>query len=377
MKLLFICGSLEPGKDGVGDYTRRLSAELIREGVSVTMLALNDHFLEKIDESLQECEGVQIDTLRLPQTLKRIEQTERAKVWVGAKNPDWISLQFVPYSFNKKGLPFGLARQLEKIGSNRKWQIMFHELWIGMSDRSSLKERVIGEVQRQILKRLILDLKANVLNTQTQLYLEQLKKMNFEADLTPLFSNICNFNKTRGDLKVFNVEQIKTKFELILFGSIHPEAPVDELVSNIECFFENFKSKAKVLTLVGRSGGEKKRWIESFKSAGFVINDLGEQSEEGISKALNSADIGITTTPVSLVEKSGTVIAMRMHGLPIVSVAKYWRPRKNIKISCNQDVLEFNGFNFKDIIGLRFMNIETNDIKQTLNSYLSFLNKKV
>jgi hypothetical protein len=24
IKILFICGSLEPGKDGVGDYTRRL-----------------------------------------------------------------------------------------------------------------------------------------------------------------------------------------------------------------------------------------------------------------------------------------------------------------------------------------------------------------
>ena len=33
MKIVFICGCLEPGKDGVGDYTRRLSAELIDHGV--------------------------------------------------------------------------------------------------------------------------------------------------------------------------------------------------------------------------------------------------------------------------------------------------------------------------------------------------------
>ena len=30
MNLLFICGSLEPGKDGVGDYIRRLSSELLQ-----------------------------------------------------------------------------------------------------------------------------------------------------------------------------------------------------------------------------------------------------------------------------------------------------------------------------------------------------------
>jgi hypothetical protein len=32
MKLLFLRGSIEPGKDGVGDYTCRLCGALIAEG---------------------------------------------------------------------------------------------------------------------------------------------------------------------------------------------------------------------------------------------------------------------------------------------------------------------------------------------------------
>lgn len=32
MRLAFICVSLEPGRDGVGDYTRSLAAECIRQG---------------------------------------------------------------------------------------------------------------------------------------------------------------------------------------------------------------------------------------------------------------------------------------------------------------------------------------------------------
>ena len=32
MKITFICGSLNPGQDGVGDYTRRLAAQLALDG---------------------------------------------------------------------------------------------------------------------------------------------------------------------------------------------------------------------------------------------------------------------------------------------------------------------------------------------------------
>lgn len=42
MKFLFICGSLEPGKNGVGDYTRRLAGECIRMGHDAMILALDE-----------------------------------------------------------------------------------------------------------------------------------------------------------------------------------------------------------------------------------------------------------------------------------------------------------------------------------------------
>ena len=45
MKIMFICGSLEPGKDGVGDYTRRLCAHLKKHHIEVGILAYNDKFI--------------------------------------------------------------------------------------------------------------------------------------------------------------------------------------------------------------------------------------------------------------------------------------------------------------------------------------------
>ncbi|HQU09596.1 MAG TPA: hypothetical protein PLV25_06515, partial [Opitutales bacterium] len=47
-------------------------------------------------------------------------------------SPDWISLQFVPYSFHSKGWCWQLEKFLDIIAPIKcKWQIMFHEIWIG------------------------------------------------------------------------------------------------------------------------------------------------------------------------------------------------------------------------------------------------------
>ena len=56
MKLLFLCSSLEPGRDGVGDYTRRLAGECLRQGHEVRLLSLNDK--GEIRSRLLETNGV-------------------------------------------------------------------------------------------------------------------------------------------------------------------------------------------------------------------------------------------------------------------------------------------------------------------------------
>jgi hypothetical protein len=40
MRIVFLCFSLEPGRDGVGDYTRALAGELIRPGHEVCAVAM-------------------------------------------------------------------------------------------------------------------------------------------------------------------------------------------------------------------------------------------------------------------------------------------------------------------------------------------------
>ena len=102
---------------------------------------------------------------------------------------------------------------------------------------------------------------------------------------------------------------------------------------------------------------------------------MGARNEFAISKALSKADVGITTTPIDLAEKSGTVLAIRMHQLPIISVAKSWKPKKNIIVNHSADILAFNGRNFEKVIELKTNTSQRNSLNYVANLYLDVFNK--
>ena len=108
MTIIFLCGSLEPGSDGVGDYIRKLSAAMFKKGHMVAAIALNDRQIQRLEEGHQTENNVQIPVLRIPSLLPHAEKFMLASTFIEKWNPDWLSLQFVPYAFNEKGIPFGL-----------------------------------------------------------------------------------------------------------------------------------------------------------------------------------------------------------------------------------------------------------------------------
>src|SRR5947209_6737741 len=109
MKIVFICGSLEPGKDGVGDYTRRLGATLISKGYELSIIALYDRFISSLEETTQKSDNYEIMVLRLPFSMQDRERYELARDYINKKDPVWLSLQFVIFSFHPKGLPLYLS----------------------------------------------------------------------------------------------------------------------------------------------------------------------------------------------------------------------------------------------------------------------------
>ena len=115
MTLVLIGGCLEPGADGVGDYSRRLAAACVRLGVPTCLLALNDHCIQTTLRADQVCEGIALPALRLPATLPWAERCRITREQLQLWGCTAISLQFVPYAFEPRGLPLNLIAVMRSI----------------------------------------------------------------------------------------------------------------------------------------------------------------------------------------------------------------------------------------------------------------------
>lgn len=332
MKIIFICGSLEPGRDGVGDYTRNLSGELIRQGHNCGIISLKDKAVTQESKSIQFDGTISIPVLRIPAIVKANEKILLIKKWICDFNPDWVSLQYVPFSFHPKGIHFGLVHLLKELGPGRKWHIMFHELWVGMEKDASFKKKIWGKLQQILIKTLVNGIKPYQIHTQSHIYLEQLHKLKYNAELLPLFSNIKNNLPYNRDWDKRNFLD-KKKISFVIFGTIHYGGQIHEFIQEIASYCKKEKITVNLI-MVGSCGKEQDTWSKLWISEALQVEILGELLEECISKVLNSATFGITTTPVALIEKSGTVAAMQEHHLPVICVSRSWQPKgiKNIHI---------------------------------------------
>jgi hypothetical protein len=252
----------------------------------------------------------------------------------------------VPYSFQKKGLPFGLGKRLAKIGKGRKWHIMFHELWVGMDTEAPLKHRLTGFLQQFIVKRLIEQIQTKVIHTNTTLYQLQLKKSGVQAQLLPLFGNI--------PVKFSKLKKETPNLIFIIFGSIHYGANVQKFTEWLLSLQQIEKKSVKVF-FAGKNGSELAVWKEHLGEKNIFFEDFGSQDETNISELMLNSDIGIITTPYWLIEKSGAMAAMQEHGLPVICVSREWIPR-NINEIFNHSVIEW-------IPNLQLKDIRTQKIK--------------
>ncbi|MDQ6812950.1 MAG: hypothetical protein M3040_04335 [Bacteroidota bacterium] len=318
ISIVFVCGSLEPGCDGVGDYTRRLAGEVFRQGHEVAILSVNDkHVLKKIEE-VQESDGTFIKVLRIPDACTYNEKISISKFFIESKKPDLLSLQCVLFAFEDRGLPFKIGRVFKQLGGDTKWHIMFHELWVGMETSASKKVVFWGWVQKQIISSLIKKIHPAIIHTNTRVYQRQLNKIGIKSKLLPLFSNI--------PVLASGAKRDNNNISFVIFGSIHSFTDIEQFASEVAELCKRNKIGA-LLIMLGRCGDKQKYWLDAWTRAGLLVDILGEQPPELVSKVLLTANFGISTTPVELIGKSGTIAAMREHGLPIISIASEWRAR--------------------------------------------------
>ncbi len=343
MRLAFFCSSLEPGQDGVGDYTRRLASEFIRQNHPCVILALNDTHVSSLRIELQEMEGVPVSVMRLPHTMNWENRITESSNWLKAFSPDWLSLQFVPFGYHKKGLPFGLGKRLAALNGNAMKHIMFHELWVGLDEGSPFKHRIWGVMQRAIIMDIVSRLNPRLVHTQTEPYRIVLGREKIKASILPLFGNILPVSGDgwNGLLEPLVSEAAgkkmdRGKFYLAgVFGAVHPEWNAREAVNVLLPLARRFQ-KRLVLVLLGKNNVTREMLgrlkFELINDASIVVT--GERTNAEISRILQTLDLGLATTPLQIIQKSGSVAAMLEHGLTILATRDDWRLRgTNIQMS--------------------------------------------
>jgi hypothetical protein len=368
MKIVFFCSSLEPGHDGVGDYTRRLAGGLIKNGNTIAIIALNDKQTDSVFTCVQQSEGVDIEVMRIPSSLPESERARNAKKYVDQFDPEWLSLQFVPFGFHPKGLKLGLSKFLLSIGGARPWHIMFHELWVGMAAEESKKLLWWGRLQRMLIKTLVLILHPKVIHTQSILYQALLNKMGFNVQLLPLFGNITVNDLSSKDNSFLK----KNEISFVVFGSIHSGAPIAEFAKEAAAY--SLKNNIPVkLIFIGRYDLEHQRWSTIWKAEGLSVEAMGEQSAAYISEVLTNPTAGISATAIAVIDKSGSVAAMLEHGMPVISVSKPWTPNGVPTPKTPAGVIAYHKGNFEDCLAYKSFIPGKNDVSAIATKFTASL----
>lgn len=371
MKVLFLCGSLEPG-NGVGDYTRRFGSGLINKSHQVHILSLCDKGVTDFINEAQIVDGIEVFVSRIPKESSYQQRLIWTQNILNENRPDWISLQYVPYSYNYKGLPFWLPKFIKKIKGSYQWQIMFHELWVGIDVGADFKSKLIGFLQQIIVKKIIKVLDKPLINTQTNLYKYILSEIGYNSNLLPLFSNISNNN-----INIRNVTNESKEVCFALFGGIHYGAPVKELITVLKKEINKTNEVSLKFIFIGNSGNALKEWTSVLDSEKIKYDVLGFSTDEEVSISLSNSHYGITTTPYLLVQKSGSVAALLDHKLPVLCVARQWEV-SNIefdKTAEYDNVIHFQEFDFTNFIYEEYKYKNMNSLSSVVDRFVLYVDK--
>lgn len=176
MTIALLCNQYPPARDGVGDYTAQLASALIGQGIAVHVIYREAPGIQPVTTASQHPIKGEWGSASKAQVLKIVERIK----------PDWVSIQYVPYGFDSRGLPFFLPELVRAIRHTGVLvSVMFHEVHVRIK---GVKGRLLGVLQRQIAKELCRE--ADRCFTSIEYYRNLLAPFRKDIRLLPVGSNI-------------------------------------------------------------------------------------------------------------------------------------------------------------------------------------------
>ena len=318
MRIAFLCGGL--GLGGVADYTRLLAGALKPYGAESLIIGLADRDASAIQRDVSE----DPPSLVLPAALSWRERTAAAQTALDAFAPDWVSLQFVPFAYNAKGVVWLEARWLQRLMAGRPAHVMLHELWVEPLPRPvPMRRKVLRAAQRAAILRLLRAIRPEVLHTSNAVYLDLLAAAGLDARLLPLFGNVPvepQSDRAWLDeaLRAAGIDRARRPLLFGFFGGVAPDWDADPLLTRLSDAVRSLGRPGVVLS-VGFAGGMEERmraWRRTHPELEFLT--LGVQPIARIAAYLQALDFGLTSYPYALIGKSSSVVAMLEQGLPVI-----------------------------------------------------------
>jgi glycosyltransferase involved in cell wall biosynthesis len=333
MRILFLCSSQEPGRDGVGDYVRLLAGACARLGHACAIAALRDPFVAAPTASVIPAANEKISCLRIPPDREGLPKAELFHPFRDAFRPDWLSFHLVPYAFDLRGILRRPEEFQALVGDTARLHLMFHELWLGAGSPSPFRHYLIGPFQRRGIRRLLARTRPRLVTTSNPAYAEMLRPVWPEVELLPLFGNIPVSTSVPSPAEAFPAtgitEENRGEWWIgLFFGSLHDEWRPEPFFGLLLRAAER-AGKRVCLVLAGRAGetGEALwRGLQADYGTRIVFLNRGEQTTGILSALLQLADFGVAASPWQLIGKSGTAAAMLDHGLPVIVTRDDFQP---------------------------------------------------
>ena len=128
LRMTLVASALPPRLDGIGDYTALLSIELAQ-----TSFVLNVGILSSNRTAADPLDGVTIRGVFDPDIPSSAYGLLDAII---EEKPDWVVLQYNPFSYGRRGLNLQLPRAMSQIkqrSPRTRLAIMFHETYVPLT----------------------------------------------------------------------------------------------------------------------------------------------------------------------------------------------------------------------------------------------------
>lgn len=337
MRILFMSNNLPPIVDGVGDYTYNLAHEFAKHGHEVHVVCGNR---EEIRDDYEDIHVAKIVRKWNRQAGKDIAE------YIRENGIEVVSLQYVPYAYDSKGLPFGLVMALEEIKKCSVHLMTFcHEVCIGLWDKHTLKN-VLYAATMQYITRQILNCSDSVA-TSIEHYARKIRQLcpkHKNVVCIPIASNVPLTSKSAEEL-----------FEL-------RRSVADNEQQKIIGFFGCRDCETSIMAIEElREEGQDLKMLfigkVSEKTLSLIPNDAystGILDIEDIDQYLRIADVLVIPCKNGISFKNGAFVAALNANKPIVTACGF--------------MTDVELYNVKDLAFVDFDNIRR--IKETLLSVL-------